>query len=59
MTTKSKQTGTPDLARFLRELSDRTHDIPRKALKMWSHDRRGRRVWRDIWHDQFGTKRAR
>lgn len=54
MTTQSKQTGTPDLARFLRELSERTHRIPRKALKKWMHDKHGRRTWRDIWVDQFG-----
>lgn len=59
MTTQSKQTGTPDLSRFLRELSERTHDIPRKALKKWSHDPRGRRTWRGIWRDQFGPKLAR
>lgn len=48
MTTQSKQTGTPDLARFLRELSERRHDIPRKALKMRAHDRHGGRIWRGI-----------
>lgn len=53
MTTQSKQTGTPDLGRFLRELSERTHSIPRKVLKKWMHDRHGKRIWRGVWVDQF------
>lgn len=53
MTNQSKQTGTNDLGRFLRELSERKHDIPRKSLKKWMHDRHGKRIWRGIWCDQF------
>jgi hypothetical protein len=54
MNQQTKQTGTHDLGRFLRELSERQHRIPRKALKKWSHDRNGRSIWRSIWRDQFG-----
>lgn len=52
MEAKSKQTGTNDLGRFLRELSERVYRIPRKRLKAWAHDRNGGSVWRGILRDQ-------
>jgi len=52
MTTGTKQTGTNDLGRFLREISERAYRIPRRALKTWAHDRNGGKVWRGILRDQ-------